>query len=169
MASERELQTIKQLLDMAESNIQQAKSLLFARELASKAQNLVEDDEGKIIEGIFDGEFMVGPAGKKYPVSANYASKSKLLPGDVLKLTIAGDGTFLFKQIGPVKRKTLIGDLESAGNKFIVKCGKSKYRISSASVSYFKAESGDKMTILVPEEGLSEWAAVENLLEDVSV
>ena len=47
------------------------------------------------MEGVFDGQNMMGPDGKKYPVPANYASKSKLVEGDVLKLTISDDGSFI--------------------------------------------------------------------------
>ena len=68
--------------------------------------------EGKVIEGAFDGQNMIGPEGKIYPVPANYASKSKLVEGDTLKLTIVDDGSFIYKQIGPVERKKLIGSLK---------------------------------------------------------
>src|SRR3989344_680714 len=33
-----------------------------------------DDEEGKVVEGVFDGESMIGPDGKKYSVPANYAS-----------------------------------------------------------------------------------------------
>jgi len=105
MADEKELQTIKQLLDTAENNIRQAKSILFSSEISKKAQVLDSNSDGKVIEGVFDGEIMIGSDKQKYPVPPNYASKSKLIPGDVLKLTILDDGSFLFKQIGPIKRK----------------------------------------------------------------
>ena len=124
-------------------------------------------EESDKIEGVFDGEFMVDSSGKKYPVAANYASKSKLLPGDLLMLTITSDGAFLFKRIGPVKRKKLIGELEALPNgKYIVKTPIGNYMILLASVTYFKANSGDKLTVLVPEESESEWAALENILTD---
>jgi hypothetical protein len=38
------------------------------------------------------------------------------------------------------------------------------YKVLLASVTYFKAEIGDKITILVPETGDSDWAAIENVL-----
>ena len=47
-------------------------------------------DRGRIIEGVFDGYQMIGPDGTKYSVPANYSSKSKLVEGDLLKLTIEG-------------------------------------------------------------------------------
>lgn len=166
MADEKELQTIKQLLDTAENNIRQARSILFASEISKKAQVLDCNSDGKIVEGVFDGENMIGSDKQKYPVPPNYASKSKLIPGDVLKLTILDDGGFLFKQIGPIKRKKLIGELEEVSEgKFIVNVESKKYRVILASVTYFKAKADDRLTIIVPDKGESEWAAIENLLE----
>lgn len=167
MSKEIDLQNIKQLLDSAESNIRQVKSLLFATEMVKKAKELSVSQDGDKIEGVFDGEYMVDSNEKKYPVPANYASKSKLLPGDLLKLTISSDGTFLFKQIGPVKRKKLIGTLSAIENgKYVVVTPSGNYKILLASVTYFKVDAGDKITVLVPEEGESEWAALENILKD---
>ena len=64
-----------------------------------------------IIEGVFDGQNMVGPDGKLYSVPANYASKSKLVEGDMMKLTISPDGSFIYKQVGPVERDRIVGVL----------------------------------------------------------
>ncbi len=165
--TEKELREIKQLLDNAENNIRQVRGLIFAKEIQEQAKKLSDSEDGNIVEGIFDGEAMVGPDEKKYPIPANYASKSKLVCGDVLKLTIVDDGTFLFKQIGPVKRRKLVGALEEVDKgKFIVKSGSEIYNILLASVTYFKASSGDKLTIVVPEEGKTDWAAVENKIDE---
>ena len=35
-------------------------------------------------------------------------ANQKLVEGDILKLTIADDGTFIYKQIGPIERKQII-------------------------------------------------------------
>ena len=67
---------------------------------ASEVGTEHESDEGLVIEGVFDGQHMIGPDGKKYSVPANYASKSKLVEGDILKLTIDRQGNFIYKQIG---------------------------------------------------------------------
>lgn len=158
---------IKQLLDAADNNIRQAKNILFASNIIKKADNLEKDNGSHVIEGIFDGENMRDADGKIYPVSANYASKSKLIPGDILKLTIVEDGSFLFKQIGPVERKKLVGEVvEAAKGKFIVKTSSGQYNVLLASITYYKAKDKDKVTIIVPEEEESEWAAIENLLQD---
>lgn len=167
MLTNKDLSTIKQLLDLAEKNICQAKDLLFSRELSQKVEELgSEDTDSMIVEGVFDGEGMIGPDKRHFDIPANYASKSKLVAGDILKLTILPDGTFLYKQIGPVKRQKKIGILkELSEGKYVVTCENLQYRVLPASISYFKAESGNKVTILVPEDQPSEWAAVENLLD----
>jgi hypothetical protein len=109
---------------------------------------------------------MIGPEGKQYPVPANYASKSKLVEGDVLKLTIAEDGSFIYKQIGPVERKKVMGVLlqDEKGDYRVIAEGKT-YRVLLASITYFKAEAADEITIVVPEERESQWAAVENVIK----
>lgn len=128
-----------------------------------------ETTEGRIIEGVFDGENMIGPDGKQYSVPANYASKSKLVEGDILKLTITAKGTFVYKQIGPIERSRVVGKLEknSDGN-FIAAADNKKWRILTASVTYFKGESGDEIVILIPKTGESKWAAVENIVRDTN-
>jgi hypothetical protein len=85
----------------------------------------------------------------------------------VLKLTITPDGSFLFKQIGPIGRKKVIGVLEEfSDGKYIVNSEGRQYRVLLASVTYFKAEAGNKLTIIIPEKGSSEWAAIENIFID---
>lgn len=171
------LALIAQMIESAEKNIQSAKQLLretmggsavraSAPELAEKAQGLSMLDGGKVIEGVFDGQNMIGPDGKQYPVPANYASKSKLVEGDVLKLTIAEDGSFIYKQIGPIERKKMLGVLvqDDRGDYRVIAEGKT-YKILLASLTYFKAEPGDEVTIVVPEASESLWAAVENVIK----
>ena len=175
------LALIVQMIDSAEKNIQSAKQLLremmgapiqagsgsgFTPSFAERAQVLSVSEGGKVVEGVFDGQNMTGPDGKQYPVPANYASKSKLIEGDVLKLTIADDGSFIYKQIGPIDRKKVIGVLakDERGEYRVVADGK-PYRVLLASITYFKAEPGDEVTLVVPQSGDSVWAAVENVIK----
>lgn len=162
------------MLESAEKNIQSAKQLL--REImggkppvtltAEKAKTLAISGGGRVIEGVFDGQNMIGPDGKRYPVPANYASKSKLVEGDVLKLTIADDGSFIYKQIGPVERVKKLGILtqEENGEYRVLAEGK-PYKVLLASLTYFKASPGDEVTVVVPKDQESEWAAVENVIK----
>ena len=121
----------------------------------------------KIVEGVFDGQNMVGSDGRQYIVPQNYASKSKLVEGDILKLTIQSNGSFLFKQIGPIERERIVGTLLRDENTQIWKVvaeGK-KYSVLPASVSYFKGQAGDDAVILIPQAAPSRWAAVENIIK----
>ncbi len=123
----------------------------------------------RIMEGVFNGQNMIGADGKEYIVPANYASKSKLVEGDILKLTINARGNFLFKQIGPIERTRVVGTLEEseAGGGWCVNSANKKWRVLTAPVTYFKGESGDEAVILIPKNTPSKWAAVENVIRSV--
>jgi len=120
----------------------------------------------KVIEGVFDGERMIGSDGKQYSVPVNYASKSKLVEGDLLKLSVTDQGTMIYKQIQPIDRLRLTGNLEQSdtGDWTVVVNGK-RYKILGASVTYFKGEIGDEVIILIPKTGQSRWAAVEHIFK----
>jgi hypothetical protein len=123
------------------------------------------EEADNVIEGVFDGQNMIGPDGKEYSVPANYASKSKLVEGDMLKLTITDRGTFVYKQTKPVERRRVMTRLEKdeEGNYFAIGDNK-KWRVITASITYFKGAPGDKAVILVSKTGDSQWAAVENVI-----
>lgn len=164
---EKQIKRLKSLIQEAETSLAAAKELLVSLvgDDAMVVSSTKEDVLGKVIEGVFDGQNMVGSDGKTYPVPANYASKSKLVQGDILKLTIADDGTFMYKQIGPVARKQLVGVLELQDGHYFVLVGKRSYRVLLASVTYFKAKPGDQVSVNVPEEDdTAEWAALEAAL-----
>lgn len=118
----------------------------------------------RIIEGVFSGEKMIANDGQTYDVPANYASKSKLVEGDILKLTINKKGDFTYKQIGPIERKRIVAQLVLEKGEYSVIAEKKKWKVLPASVTYFKGELGDEIVILVPKDGMSKWAAVENVV-----
>lgn len=134
--------------------------------VVERMQGLSVSDGGKVIEGVFDGQNMIGPDNKQYPVPANYASKSKLIEGDVLKLSISDDGSFIYKQIGPAERRKVLGVLlqDEKGDFKVLAEGK-MYKVLLASLTYFKAEAGDDITIVLPKDGDTEWAAVEHVIK----
>ena len=163
---EKQVKRLTSLIQEAETNLAAAKELLISiigddgTVLTPKSS--IDDVTGKVIEGVFDGQVMVGPDGKNYPVPANYASKSKLLEGDVLKLTIADDGSFIYKQIAPVPRKQVIGTLIQHDGAYYVEVNGQEFRILLASVTFFRLHEGDQVTIIVPEDTTdATWAAVE--------
>lgn len=165
---EKQIKRLRALIQEAETSLGAANELLVSllgddEKLTAPVQST--ENLGKIIEGVFDGQNMVGSDGKTYPVPANYASKSKLVQGDILKLTIAEDGTFLYKQIGPVPRKQVVGMLKLENGHYFVEVGDKNYRVLLASVTYFKAKPGDQVSVNVPEDDESaEWAALEAAL-----
>lgn len=164
---DKQIKRLKTLIQEAETGLAAAKELLISlvgdEPMATSA--LADEPLGKIIEGVFDGQNMVGSDGKTYPVPANYASKSKLVQGDILKLTIADDGAFMYKQIGPIPRKQVVGMLIQENGHYYVEVNKKKFRVLLASVTYFKAKPGDQVSVNVPEDdSAAEWAALEAAL-----
>jgi len=164
---DKQIKRLRSLIVEAETSLAAAKELLLSLLGDDPVATTVTKEEniGKVIEGVFDGQNMVGSDGKTYPVPANYASKSKLVQGDILKLTIADDGTFLYKQRGPIPRKQVVGVLELKDGHYFVQVGEKEYRVLLASVTYFKAKPGDQVSVNLPQEEVdAEWAALEAAL-----
>jgi len=167
---EKQVKRLHALIQEAETNLAAAKELLISiigddGTVITPKSSANDDVTGKIVEGVFDGQKMAGPDGKEYPVPANYASKSKLVEGDILKLTIADDGSFIYKQIGPVERRQIIGTLTQHDGAYYVEANGREYRILLASVTYFRINTGDQVTIIIPEDNPdATWAAVEAAL-----
>lgn len=121
---------------------------------------------GRVIEGVFNGQAMVGADGKRYNIPPNYASKSKLVEGDILKLTITQNGSFIYKQIGPIERDQFVGGLarDQLTGEWYAVMGERRWRVLTASVTYFHGKPGDQVVIVVPKSSRSNWAAVENII-----
>lgn len=162
---ELELKKMKIVLEelKGKSSSQAVDYVIKASEVGIEKQS----DDGLIIEGVFDGQNMIGPDGKKYSVPANYASKSKLVEGDILKLTIDRQGNFIYKQIGPIERKRLVGTLvrDREKGEYIVLAGDKMFKVLLASITYYKGEDNDEVVVLVPKDADSTWAAVENIIK----
>lgn len=180
----KNLVRIKELVDNAESALKVAQQLLAdtmglnegetvgTGTYKDKAASVTRESGttgGKVIEGVFDGQNMVDKKGTVYPVPANYASKSKLVPGDVLKLTVTEEGKFLYKQIGPVERKTVVGPLVYNDGRYQVLANEKAYSVLLASVTYFRAEVGDDVSLIIPINEDSDWGAIEAVLPKFDV
>ena len=173
--SDDKLLQIQELIDNASSALKTANALL--RDLTGVSDTSKErhmsmaspagstaSAEGKVVEGIFDGQNMIDSDGQSYPVPANYASKSKLVESDGMKLTITDEGKFIYKQIKPVERKTVVGVLIQEDGQYKVLADGKAYRVLLASVTFYRAEVGDQVTILLPEEGEATWGAIEAVI-----
>ena len=126
----------------------------------------IENVGERVLEGVFNGYAFIGEDGKEYAVPPNYASKSKLVEGDMMKLTITRSGSFIYKQIGPTKRKTVVGELTYNADKreWSVLADGRPYKVLAASATFHRGVSGDKATLIVPESGESSWGAIDNIL-----
>ena len=165
----QKIQHLRDMISTAESTIHSAKAMLLeieGKKKLGRRKKLADNESGHIIYGTFNGQIMVGTDGKQYPVAANYASKSKLIEGDLLKLNITPDGAFIYKQIGPAPRKNSIGIVgqDSMGNYFVAVDGKS-YKILLASITYFKVEPGDEVAVIMPQDENASWVTIDNVLK----
>lgn len=172
----KKIQAIKDFIISAEKSIRNAKKILTdvlgeeaidldaPVDLDTQWLHSYKSGQDKIIEWVFTGEEMLGSDGHKYPVPVNYASKSKLVQGDRLKLTIDPTGRMLYKQILPIERETKVGLLAKDNAKFIVVAEGVTYNVLTAAVTHFKAEIGDSLTIIVPHGKEATFAAIEAVI-----
>jgi hypothetical protein len=91
MENKKTIEAIRDFIMTAEKSIKNAKMLLkdvletegvslnSPVKLDASDLHSYTSDDAKIIEGLFTGEEMLGSDGNKYPVPANYSSKSKLV------------------------------------------------------------------------------------------
>lgn len=167
-----QINDLKQKIQTAERDLEAARQALF--ELAGEADSgakvsgisQTNTEGGEVVQGRFNGENMIADSGKTYPVPANYASKSKLVEGDILKLTITKDGTFVFKQIQPAGRDQVVATLGFSDNAYHAEYSGKNYNLLYASVTYHKAKPGDRIAIVIPSNGTGKWAAFENVLHN---
>lgn len=180
--AQRHLDLVKDILENTQNSIKKALKLLKDKDVDSRAlldslsetkevsAGFVSDEGGseRIVEGVFNGEKMVGGDGVEYNVPANYASKSKLIEGDILKLTITKNGSFIYKQIGPVDRKQLVATLaqDETTADWYAMARKKRWKLLTAAVTYFHGMPGDEVVILLPSEGETKWAGVENVIKN---
>ena len=172
--SDDQMLGIQELLDTALSSLKTARNMLSEltgvqdvsrHKFSSRASEFSPGAiTGKMIEGIFDGQNMVDGGGQTYPVPANYASKSKLVEGDGMKLTITDEGKFIYKQIAPVPRRNIVGVLIQEDGQYKVLAEGKTYRVLLASVTFYRAEVGDQVTIILPKDGDARWGAVDAVI-----
>src|SRR3954462_10390222 len=73
---EKQVKRLRSLIQEAETNLAAAKELLISivgddGNIVTPRGNSQEVVGGKVVEGVFDGQIMIGPDGKSYPVPAN--------------------------------------------------------------------------------------------------
>jgi len=167
-----DVERVARLIEDIERNLRTVKQLVMAGRPAHAGEpqyfhpSMGSEDA---IDGIFDGERMVATDGQTYQVSPNYASKSKLVEGDPLKLYITNDGRFFYKQLGPVTRTYIPGVIRAEGGHYVADADNGlTYNVLTAAVTYYMAtfgvQIGEKVMLAIPADTPSSWAAIENAL-----
>lgn len=176
MENKKTIAAIRDFIITAEKSIKNAKKLL-ADVLEDNNMSLDSEinldtsgldnyasGDSKIVEGVFTGEEMLGSDDNTYPVPVNYSSKSKLVQGDKLKLTIEANGRMLYKQIAPIQREFKSWLLVQEKEKYQAVADGQTYDLLTAAVTHFKASIWDTITIIVPLGKQATFAAIEAVL-----
>lgn len=176
MTNKKTIQAIVDFIVSAEKSIKNAKKLLkdvmdennitldSKIDLDTKWLNSYNSDDSKIIEWVFTWHEMFWSDWNKYPVPVNYSSKSKLVQGDKLKLTIESNGKMLYKQILPIEREIKTGLVVKEKEKYQVIAEWQTYDLLTAAVTHFKVNIWDRISILVPAWKQATFAAIEAII-----
>ena len=174
--TKKRIAAIRDFIDSSEKSLKNAKKLLSEilkeesidlssdLDLDTKGLSSYESGESKIVEWVFTGEDMLGVDNNKYVVPVNYASKSKLVQWDRMKLTIEGSGKMLYKQIKQIDRETKVGLLTQDKGRYQVVAEGVSYDVLTAAVTHFKCEIGDNVTILIPAGKEATFGAIEAVM-----
>jgi len=177
--STKKIESVLSLIEIAENNLKTARSILSS---LSPDKNLRINSENKmpinrsmdettaleVVEGIFDGEAMIGDNGKTYPVPQNYASKTQLVVGDRMKWLLTTERE-IFKLIHPVPRERVTGTFNIEGDSFVVLVDKfpNSINILKASATYamkqLGLQPGDEIAVYIPKDTTPSWAAFISL------
>ncbi len=180
MNNKNQLHAIKDFIITAEKSLKNAKKLLndivkennidFKKDIDLDTSGLhsYQSDDSKIIEGVFTGDEMLGSDGSKYPIPANYASKSKLVQGDKLKLTISGNGKMLYKQISPIEREFKVWLLSEEKGRYQTLVDGVSYNLLTAAVTHSGWKIGDSVTVIVPKGKPATFAAIDSIMPQQS-
>lgn len=178
--SNKKIQTILSLIEVAERNLKNASSLLLqytqeknitldssetiyaAQTAASRSKE--EELALEVVEGYFDGESVIGDNGQMYPVPQNYASKTQLVVGDRMKWILTPDRE-AFKLIEPAPRIRVIGTFYIEGDSYVVLVDEfsAPIKILKASATYamknLGLKPGDEVAIYIPKDVTPTWGA----------
>lgn len=176
MKNKNQIQAIKDFIVTAEKSLKNAKKLLNdlikdndldlnkTVDLDTSGLHSYDSEDSKIIEWVFTWEEMYWVDWNKYPIPANYSSKSKMVQWDKLKLTVAGNWKMLYKQISPIDREIKNGLLTEDKGRYQAVADWKTYDLLTAAVTHFWAKVWDNITIIVPKWKDATFAAIDNVI-----
>ena len=192
--SAKKIQTILSLLEIAEININNAKQLTnqLLEDIGGTKSSLAtnapfdpasivlggaskysreEETAKEVVEGHFDGEYMIGDNGQTYIVPQNYASKTQLVVGDRMKWILTSTRE-IFKLIQPIDRERVEGTFHINGENYLVTVPKfaEPVKVLKASATFAmktqELEIGDTVAITVPKSSTNpRWGALVNVIK----
>ena len=119
----------------------------------------VEGESGK-----FNGFEIVTESGEKISVPQNYAAKSRLVFGDVLK-KIEEDGKTIFKQIHKVDRVQVEGILTKKEGEWYLLTDRGSYKVLDTAAEFLKAELNSEALAFIPANDLeTPFATLDKLI-----
>lgn len=163
--TEKSLEDLKRQVTVTARSLEKVSRIIDNIEKENKRE-LYKSMPG--VSGYFDGVYLIGEDGSKHEVPANYAAKSRLVYGDVLKM-LNEDGKIVFKQIEKVDRKKLEGVLSKKEGKWYFLSDGGTYKISDVAAEFHKAELNDKAVAYVPEKDMHATYAALDYLEKEKV
>ncbi len=120
-----------------------------------------------ILTGIFDGVKLVTNDSFDYPIPSNYISKSMLVPGDLLKLSIHTDGSLVYKLIKTAPRTHIRWILHRKENQYLALWSNNlNYKLNTAAVTFHKAQCGDEVCLVINESSKYHYAALESIIKN---
>ena len=180
MENKKTIEAIRDFITTAEKSIKNAKKLLkdlieennidldTEIDLDTQWLNSYSSENNKIVEWVFTWSEMLGSDWNKYPVPANYSSKSKLVQWDRLKLTIETNWKMIYKQIAPIEREFKAWQIVKEKDKYQVIADWKTYDVLTAAITHFRANIWDKATIILPANKKATFAAIEAIIPNES-
>jgi hypothetical protein len=179
----KKIQSVLSLIEIAENNLHNAKSLLAQildeKGLPTTSEHVyknISNDESQaieVVEGYFDGESMFGDNGQHYTVPQNYASKTQLVIGDRMKWMLTTDRE-IFKLIGQATRERIIGTFSMEGDSYVVISERfpKPIKILKASATFamknLSLSFGDEVVIIIPKDVTPVWGAFSSVVKTLS-
>jgi hypothetical protein len=183
MSTNKKIDTILSLLEICESNLRNAKTMLSqlspdsastmpvktSSSCTAMPKSSEDANASEVAEGHFDGENMIADNGQVYPIPQNYASKSQLVVGDRMKWILTKDSfgelKEVYKLIQPVLRDRVIGKFVIDDNNYgvLVDGVPNPVKMLKASATYaiknLGLKIGDEVAIYTPKNTVPTWGA----------
>ncbi len=163
-ALKKSIDTAENALSAAQKWIDKIEGKDFSDEALKRAKQPNDAAEQSVFYGVFNGKQMETETGKVFPVPANYASKSKLIEGDSLKMTLLPSGEMIYKHIDVAERELMQGTLVLDKDAYKVLCNDRLIQVPYASITFFRAQVGDSIVVIAPKDESKTWGAIESVV-----